>query len=198
MSSSIDKYFFLDHIKPIYLIQRVFTLVQNFQACIGTKWCCSSLLSAASPLLPPGPSVFILWLILHCLCFSLASNRSRRSDYHHESGLQNQNSKSLSTNAISFSEFPDPFPFLCLSFFLKDDKINFLSNMPSSKISHSDWHFPLLLPLTKTMTACLRQNTDCQHFISEKQCFFLQELVFLMKPAYGPFNRKLKRLQNTI
>lgn len=83
-------------------------------------------------------------------------------------------------------------------FFWKEDKIDFLSNLSSLKLSHSDWHFPLVLPLTKTMTACHRLNAECQHFISEKAMLFLQELVFLMEPAYGPFNRKLKRLQNTI
>lgn len=135
------------------------------------------------------------------LRFSLASNRSRKNDCRQESGLQNQDSKSWSINAISFQNFLTHFlffPFFLFFFFWKEDKIDFLSNLSSLKLSHSDWHFPLVLPLTKTMTACHRLNAECQHFISEKAMLFLQELVFLMEPAYGPFNRKLKRLQNTI
>lgn len=135
------------------------------------------------------PAFHTLWLFLHCLCFSLPSNRSRKSDHHHESGLQNQNSKSPSINAIFSSEFPDPFSF----YFWKDTKINFLSNLPSSKISHSDWHFPHKDHDSMPQTKC---RVPTSHL--GKAMLFLQELVSLMKPAYGPFNRKLKRLQNTI
>lgn len=158
---------------------------------MGTKCCCGSLLLAALPSLQ-APASLALPASLH---FSRASNSSRKSDYHQVMGLQSQDSKSLGINAISFQNFLTHFLFFSIFPFFFFEKKTRLTFFPICLLQNSLTMIGIFLLCGLSQ----RPRRHAPHWMQsarissqKKQCFSCK-LVFLMEPAYGPFNRKTQK-----